>query len=582
MMMHRYVINSCFVFACCFLALIVGASVAEDGVTLSWNVTASLSSAQRKPLLQQVLGIARAGRVHALLGPSGCGKTTLLNALAGESNAKAIKLSGEIGITHEVSPVYIQQEDLLFAQLTAQETLDISDELRTQRSPIDRAFLVDKMLKDLGLRNISTTRVGDRRTRGLSGGEKKRLAIGNEILDELHDGSVIFADEPTSGLDCFQAQRVIELLRDIARQGNIVIASVHQPRAATFELFDDITLMSNGYVLFTGPKDQLVPYFESIGFPCPKNVSPAEYFIDLISVDYSSPEKEQQSRDRVQLMKTKFIELRGAHFAANKVQASSTLNGGSKRQAIVPKGKLRVGRLLRSSLSTFVHTITSSVRKFGILYNRAWKQVARDRPLHIARLASSLFSSLLFGAIYFKLGKSSKSVPDRLGLLQVAAVNTAMTSLIKATTSFVNEKQIVQKERKRGMYGVVPYFLAKLFAEIPLSSFFPCLFGTITYTLCGLNNAPGKLWKFLAALIVETMASTSLGMLIGSLVPTTESGVAVAPAVMVIFIVFGGLYVVNAPSYLQWVSNVSQILLSISINYALMTVYYSLLSRRCR
>eukprot|EP01031_Cornospumella_fuschlensis_P027256 gene27256-32926_t len=118
---------------------------------------------------------------------------------------------------------------------------------------------------------------------------------------------------------------------------------------------------------------------------------------------------------------------------------------------------------------------------------------------------------------------------------------------------------VVKKERQRGSYGILPYFLAKMLAEIPLSSFFPCLFGVITYTMCGLNDAPGKFVNFLSILVMEAIASTSFGMSVGSLVPTAESGIAIAPAVMVIFIVFGGLYVVNAPSYLKWMPNISLI-----------------------
>lgn len=131
-----------------------------------------------------------------------------------------------------------------------------------------------------------------------------------------------------------------------------------------------------------------------------------------------------------------------------------------------------------------------------------------------------------------------------------------MTSLIKATTSFVTEKVIVNKERQRGAYSVIPYFLSKLIAEIPLSSIYPCLSGIVMYKLCGLNPAPGKLMSFISILVVESMAATALGMSVGSLVPTVESGIAVAPSVMVIFIVFGGLYVVNTPNYLSWVPKV--------------------------
>ena len=123
----------------------------------------------------------------------------------------------------------------------------------------------------------------------------------------------------------------------------------------------------------------------------------------------------------------------------------------------------------------------------------------------------------------------------------------------------MTEKLIIQRERRSGLYPVFPYLLSKLLAEIPFSAFFPCMAGTIIYKLCGLNPAPGRFLKFLSILVVESIASTAFGMSIGSLVATPEAGIAVGPAVMVIFIVFGGLYVVNAPSYLSWVPNTSLI-----------------------
>jgi hypothetical protein len=129
-----------------------------------------------------------------------------------------------------------------------------------------------------------------------------------------------------------------------------------------------------------------------------------------------------------------------------------------------------------------------------------------------------------------------------------------MTALIKATTSFVTEKLIVQRERKSGIYAyvytymysylygiyvnmytwtyicscmyihtqiyigsytVAPYFISKLFAEVPLSAFFPCLAGFVMYKLCGLNPASGRLASFLLILTVESFAATALGMCSG-------------------------------------------------------------------
>jgi ABC-type multidrug transport system permease subunit len=272
-------------------------------------------------------------------------------------------------------------------------------------------------------------------------------------------------------------------------------------------------------------------------------MNPAEYYLDLISIDYSSPEQEIASRNRIDVLAKAYKKS----IAVDPPTATRSSSGSSDELAI----KLGEGGMLNK--------LRSFGRQFKILFQRAFRQIVRDKPTNIARLMSGLFSALLFGSIYYKLGTGASTVADRLGLLQVAAVNTAMTSLIKATTSFVTEKLIVQRERKGNWYKVEPYFLSKLLAETPLSAFFPILSGGIMYYLCGLNPLPGRMFKFLAILVVESMAATALGMSVGSLATSVESAIAIAPAVMVIFIVFGGLYVVNTPSYLSWVPQISLI-----------------------
>ena len=119
-------------------------------------------------------------------------------------------------VTNNLRSVYIQQDDVLFAQLTTKETLETSIDLSSKslKKSTSSSGVVDQMLNSLGLKNVAQSKVGDVKTRGLSGGEKKRLCIGNEIISDDESNSLdsvssnsselIFADEPTSGLDCFQ------------------------------------------------------------------------------------------------------------------------------------------------------------------------------------------------------------------------------------------------------------------------------------------------------------------------------------------------------------------------------------------
>ncbi len=550
--------NVLFLFTVYIVVFVLSQKTHDSNIGLRWDLDVS-SKNRKKIILNKCHGYARIGKLHALVGPSGSGKSTLLNSLANVIKKGSLIVEGEIERSNQLesTPIYVEQEDLLFPQLTVQETLDTSLSFRKGTDKRNgkkvNKSLVEKLILDLGLKKTRKSKVGDAKTKGISGGEKKRLSIGNELIRELASNSgdkvgkrIIFADEPTSGLDSFQAQKVMELLKELANEGNIVIASIHQPRASIYNLFDDITLLSEGKTMYCGEAGtKMVKYFTSIDFPLPPNVNPAEHYLDLIAVDSASKERELDSLDRIDLFAEQSLKKAKSY--------KQVLNTDSYDSITTSSGTTSKGA---TSIS---NSLNSGIRKFGLLFRRALKTVTRDKSLNIARFMSSLFSGLLFGGIYWKLPATASSVADRMGLLQVAAVNTAMTSLIKATTSFVTEKLIIQRERRVGSYGVLPYFLSKLAAEVPISAFFPCLFGVIMYKSCGLNSAPQKLFKFLTILIVESMAATAFGMSVGSLVSSVEAGTAIAPAVFVIFIIFGGLYRVNVPSYLSWLPNASLI-----------------------
>jgi ABC-type multidrug transport system ATPase subunit len=148
------------------------------------------------------------------MGPSGSGKTTLLNALAGQvpvckrmSLSGRVRLNGEPVATSTVVIGYVQQADMFYSQMTVRETLQMTAALRlpSGTSAAAREAAVDEALRHLDLSAVAGTVVGDRKTRGISGGERKRLAIACELLSRP---SLLFLDEPTTGLDAFQALKV--------------------------------------------------------------------------------------------------------------------------------------------------------------------------------------------------------------------------------------------------------------------------------------------------------------------------------------------------------------------------------------
>ncbi|XP_027150800.1 ABC transporter G family member 7 [Coffea eugenioides] len=523
-------------------------------VTIKWtNITCSLSNKASKSvrfLLKGASGEARPGRLLAIMGPSGSGKTTLLNILAGQVMASPrLHLSGLLEVNgQKISKrtykfAYIRQEDLFFSQLTVRETLSLAAEMQLEEisSVEERDEYVNNLLFKLGLVSCADSRVGDAKVRGISGGEKKRLSLACELIASP---SVIFADEPTTGLDAFQAEKVMETLRELALDGHTVICSIHQPRGSVYGKFDDIVLLAEGALVYAGPAQETVlDYFSKFGYLCPDHVNPAEFLADLISVDYSSSKSVFASQKRVDALVESFSQ-----------QISSTLSATPlTREGYKSSTYIRKKSVVKRKVGWW--------RQFCLLFKRAWMQASRDGPTNKVRARMSIASAVIFGSVFWRMGRSQTSIQDRMGLLQVAAINTAMAALTKTVGVFPKERAIVDRERAKGSYGLGPYLLSKLLAEIPVGASFPLLFGAILYPMAGLHPTLSRFGKFCGIVTVESFSASAMGLTVGAMVPTTEAAMALGPSLMTVFLIFGGYYVnaKNTPIVFRWIPRVSLI-----------------------
>eukprot|EP00898_Chlorokybus_atmophyticus_P002073 jgi/Chlat1/2867/Chrsp195S03022 len=493
-----------------------------------------------KEILKGVSGSASPGRLLAILGPSGSGKTTLLNVIAGRlPRIPGARLTGTLtGSDGDNGLGYVAQDDIFFTQLTVDETLKTAAKLTLPTSipPAALDVYVNTLITRLGLAKAAHTAVGGTgRERGVSGGERKRLSVGVELIDKP---GIIVADEPTTGLDSFQAEKVMTTLHELAQEGRTVICSIHQPRGSIWELFDDVLLLAEGEIAYFGPVKECLSFFASQGLECPTHSNPADFCIDAISVDNSSKETADASHERIRpLIKAFSARQRAATSSALTVSSAHT-----RRPLATAKRRGWFGQ-------------------FQLLWARAWRQVTRDKAASIARFASSVSSALIFGSIFHRLGFTQAAIQSRMGLLQVACINTAMSSLIKTLSAFPRERSIVDKERAKGAYSVGPYMAAKLAAELPVGALFPLLFGAIVYPLTGLNPSPARFARFLGIITLESFTSGALGLAVGAAAANTEAAMALGPAIMVVFIVFGGYYINDAdvPRVLRWLPHTSLI-----------------------
>jgi ATP-binding cassette subfamily G (WHITE) protein 2 (SNQ2) len=259
-------------------------SYTVDGGTM----TASKNGLQEPlKILQNVTGRVEPREMCAVMGASGAGKSTLLDILA---DRKTIgRIEGEIFINGHArtadameSTAYVMQDSAHKEYLTVRETLEFAANFRMLQS--EPAVVKEQRVKDLlmtlRLDTVADSMVGDMEARGISGGQRRRLSIGVEMV---HLPKMLFLDEPTTGLDSASANEVVSVLRILTNQHRTVICTIHQPSAKCFSMFDKVLLLGEGRTIYFGAMKEMQSYFMNCvyQFPYKEGRNVADYMADI-------------------------------------------------------------------------------------------------------------------------------------------------------------------------------------------------------------------------------------------------------------------------------------------------------------
>ena len=255
------------------------------------------------PILNGVTGYANPGELLVLMGSSGAGKTTLLNLLCNRiSSVGQVEFEGKIKANGtDVKDLnfsdligYVTQEDVMLSTMTCRETLEFAANLKVEGDKDHRQKVVNDMIKYLSLTKAADTVIGSQFVKGISGGERKRVAIGLELIS---DPSILFLDEPTSGLDSYTADMILDLLKLEARRGRTVITTLHQPSDKMYKNFERLILLFEGSIVYQGPARASRRYFGDLGYATPALINPPDYYMQILHVvRRGNKTEEEQSR----------------------------------------------------------------------------------------------------------------------------------------------------------------------------------------------------------------------------------------------------------------------------------------------
>ncbi|KAF5479092.1 hypothetical protein F2P56_005595 [Juglans regia] len=491
-----------------------------------------------KQILKGITGSIGPGEILALMGPSGSGKTTLLKVIGGRllDNVEGKITYNDIPYNAVVKRRigFVTQDDVLFPQLTVEETLVFAAFLRlpSNMSQQQKYARVEMIVKELGLERCRHTRIGGGFVKGISGGERKRTSIGHEILV---DPSLLLLDEPTSGLDSTSANRLLIILQGLAKAGRTIITTIHQPSSRMFHMFDKILLISEGYPVYYGKARESMEYFSSLRFIPEIPMNPAEFLLDLAAGQVSDIN-----------VPGDFLETRGSPDSEKAIIEFLQLK---YKTQLEPKEKeenhktTKTSEHLQLAIQVKRDWTMTWWEQFMVLSKRTFRERCKDY-FDKLRLVQAVGVAVLLGLLWWKSKIDTEAhLRDQVGLLFYICIFWTSSSIFGAVYVFPFEKIYLVKERKADMYRLSVYYVCSTLCDMVAHVLYPTFFMLILYFMAGFKRTVPCFFLTLFAILLVAITSQGAGELFGAAVLSIKRSGMVASLLLMLFLLTGGYYV---------------------------------------
>merc|ERR1712137_1152141 len=287
----------------------------------------------------------------------------------------------------------------------------------------------------------------------------------------------------------------------------------------------------SGREIYSGPISNAATYFEEMGYECPAFENPADFYIDLLTIDSTSIEKEEESKRRINdiIERSENNRYVAEHFQPDEHEQ-------------IAKPPAMPGRIMQTYLIT----------------KRSMMNTQGNPGYLIGKTIQAVVMAIAIAILWWQIDNDQSAIQDRAGVVFIVLLSSAFPEAMGGLLIFPQEREIFRRERRAGMYPLSAYYLGKQIAEFPLQVMMPALFATVVYWLVGL---PSEWWiygTFLSLVMLMAVCVSSAGMLLGAIFPLTAA-VVVLPCLLLISLLFAGFYVHpdNIPVWVDWVKYIS-------------------------
>jgi ABC-type multidrug transport system ATPase subunit len=485
--------------------------------------------------------------INVIMGPSGSGKTTLLNYLSNRISQWTLKATGLISINNtaitptqlkQMSAYVTQHDNSLIPTLTVRETLYYQAKLRL---PVEEhgeiPFIINKLIRQMGLSDCAETLIGSDLVKGISGGEKRRVSIGIQLLSKP---KVLFLDEPTSGLDSKTSVTILKLLADLALDNSTtVILTIHQPNEEMFMSFGSVLLLARGgKVVFDGATSKIRSYLNDIGYGMSSNQNIADYLLDLVS---GGPDESPE-----------------IVFA----RVSSLVNGWklSVKPLFVTNGTFNYAQYFHKRLPLKVTLPTTFERQF--------LSTVRDRDMLMTRATQIIILTIVHTLYFAPLKNTEDGIANRLGLIQ-EVLNLYYVGLISNIAVYPIQKDLFYQEYRDGIYGVLEFNVSYFLNELP-TEIIPCLvFSALIVFGVGLPRTAGMFFAMFCTGFLSINIGESLGIMVNSVFNHLGVATNILTNIVIVAIFMGGTMSIHMPGFFRGINYINPMKYAVGINAVL-------------